>query len=430
MDQTSINREFVKHHFEAMNVGKPEIFPFPISIPERDLTDLRARLDLTRLPEPETVPDATQGIELDRLKVLLDAWRQHDWRGLENRWNAIPHYRTHLDGLNIAFWHLRSPEPTAIPLVLTHGWPGSVLEFEQVLGPLTDPVAHGGSAEDAFHVVVPSLPGFGFSERPRERGWNPGRTARAWAELMSVLGYERFGAHGGDWGAYIGIELARLVPERVSGLHLTMPLASPLPEDRISADDAEKRMIEKRGQFLMDGFGFVMIQGSRPQTLGYSLLDSPAGLAAWLGEKLLAFADTRPESGGGVSLAHQLDNIALYWFTGTGASTARWYWEAIRWVPRSAEEENAQPVTVPTACTLFPTEPYPIARRWAERRFHNLISWNEMNRGGHYPGWEQPDLLVAELRSAFRHARDSSHGEGRRTHSALLQHVVPERHHL
>jgi pimeloyl-ACP methyl ester carboxylesterase len=233
--------------------------------------------------------------------------------------------------------------------VLTHGWPGSVLEFEKILGPLTDPVAHGGSAEDAFHVVVPSLPGFGFSDQPRERGWNPGRTARAWAELMSVLGYERFGAHGGDWGAYISIELARLVPERVSGLHLTMPLASPLPEDRISADDAEKRMIEKRDQFLMDGFGFVMIQGSRPQTLGYSLLDSPAGLAAWLGEKLLAFADTRPESGGEVSLAHQLDNIALYWFTGTGASTARWYWEAIRWVPRSAEEENAQPVTVPNS---------------------------------------------------------------------------------
>jgi pimeloyl-ACP methyl ester carboxylesterase len=243
------------------------------------------------------------GAELDRLKVLLDAWRQHDWRRLEERWNAIPHYRTHLDGLNIAFWHLRSPESTAIPLVLTHGWPGSVLEFEKILGPLTDPVAHGGSAEDAFHVVVPSLPGFGFSDQPRERGWNPGRTARAWAELMSVLGYERFGAHGGDWGAYISIELARLVPERVSGLHLTMPLASPLPEDRISADDAEKRMIEKRDQFLMDGFGFVMIQGSRPQTLGYSLLDSPAGLAAWLGEKLLAFADTRPESGGEVSLA-------------------------------------------------------------------------------------------------------------------------------
>jgi epoxide hydrolase len=209
----------------------PEISPFPISIPERDLSDLRTRLDLTRLPEPETVPDATQGIELDRLKVLLDAWRQHDWRGLEERWNAIPHYRTHLDGLNIAFWHLRSPEPTAIPLVLTHGWPGSVLEFEKILGPLTDPVAHGGSAEDAFHVVVPSLPGFGFSDRPRERGWNPGRTARAWAEPMSVLGYERFGAHGGDWE---GLHQHRTGPPR------SRPGLRPAPDDAARVSPARR----------------------------------------------------------------------------------------------------------------------------------------------------------------------------------------------
>ncbi|WP_158811139.1 epoxide hydrolase family protein [Beijerinckia sp. L45] len=390
----------------------PEIFPFPINVPERDLIDLRTRLEHTRLPEPQTVSDATQGIELDSLKALLEAWRHHDWRGLEARWNATPHYRTRLDGLDIAFWHLRSPEPTAIPLVLTHGWPGSVLEFEKILGPLTDPVAHGGSAEDAFHVVVPSLPGYGFSDRPRESGWNPGRTARAWAELMSLLGYERFGAHGGDWGASISIELARQVPDRVAGLHLTMPFASPLPEDSTSADDAEKRIVEKRGQFLTEGLGFVMIQATRPQTLGYALLDSPAGLAAWLGEKLVAFSDMRPEAGGGVSLAQQLDNIALYWFTGTGASTARWYWEAVRSRARNAAEENAQFVTVPTACTLFPGEPYPIARRWAERRFHNLISWNEMKIGGHYPGWEQPDLLIAELRNAFRHARRGTEDDG------------------
>jgi pimeloyl-ACP methyl ester carboxylesterase len=382
-----------------------EIVPFPISIPENDLIDLRRRLALTRLPEPETVPNATQGIELNRLKALLDAWRQHDWRGVEKRWNAIPHYKTRIDGLDIAFWHLRSPEPTAIPLILTHGWPGSILEFEKILGPLTDPVAHGGSAGDAFHVVVPALPGFGFSGRPSEPGWNPFRTARTWADLMSALGYKQFGAHGTDWGCHISIELARHVPDRVLGLHLTMPLASPLPEDRNSADDKEKAMIEKRDQFLRDGFGFGMIQGTRPQTLGYSLLDSPAGLAAWLGEKLFAFADTRPDAGGGVSLAQQLDNIALYWFTGTGASTARWYWESIRSGARSAEEQNAQSVTVPTACTLFPGEPFPIARRWAERRFHNLISWNEMKTGGHYPGWERPDLLIAELRTAFSHAR-------------------------
>ncbi|WP_214410297.1 epoxide hydrolase family protein [Sphaerisporangium fuscum] len=383
----------------------PEIESFPIRVPDRDLADLRARLDGVRLPEPETVPDASQGIELDRLRLLLDTWRQHDWRAREEQWNRIPHYRVRLDGLRIAFWHVRSPEPAALPLVLTHGWPGSVLEFEDVLGPLTDPVAHGGSASDAFHVVVPALPGFGFSDRPRERGWNPARTARAWAELMSVLGYERFGAHGGDWGAFVSTELARLVPERVAGLHLTMPIASPLPGDRISPDPAERRMLERRDVHLADGYGFGMIMSTRPQTLGYSLLDSPAGLAAWLGEKFAAYSDTRPEAGGGVSVSRQVDDIALYWLTGTGASSARWYWEAMRWVPRSAEEENAQPVTVPTACSLFPAEPWPTARRWAERRYHDLRSWHELDRGGHFPGLEQPDLLISEIRAAFRHAR-------------------------
>jgi pimeloyl-ACP methyl ester carboxylesterase len=382
-----------------------EIESFPVSIPEPDLEDLRARLDHVRLPEAETVEDGTQGVGVERLRSLLDAWRQHDWRSLEKRWNAIPHYRTRLDGLDIAFWHVRSPEPHALPLVLTHGWPGSVLEFESVIGPLTDPVAHGGSAEDAFDVVVPALPGYGFSERPREPGWNPGRTALAWAELMTRLGYERFGAHGGDWGAFISSELACLVPERVAALHLTMPVAAPLPEDVATADDAEKGKIAKREGFMRTGPTHVIAQGMLPQTLGYSLLDSPAGLAAWLSQALVAFSDTRPEAGGGVSLAQQVDDIALYWFTGTGASTARWYWEALRWTPRSAEAQNARTVTVPTACTLFPGEPYPVARRWAEHRYHNITSWNEMEFGGHYPGWEKPDVLVSELRNAFREAR-------------------------
>ncbi|WP_328606935.1 epoxide hydrolase 1 [Amycolatopsis sp. NBC_00345] len=383
-----------------------EIEPFPVSIPEHDLEDLRARLDHVRLPEAETVEDGTQGIGVERLRSLLDAWRQHDWRSLEKRWNAIPHYRTRLDGLDIAFWHVRSPEPNAFPLVLTHGWPGSVLEFESVIGPLTDPVAHGGSAEDAFDVVVPALPGYGFSERPREPGWNPGRTARAWAELMTRLGYERFGAHGGDWGAFVSTELACLAPERVAALHLTMPVASPLPEDLATADDAEKAMIAQRDRFMSTGPTHVIAQAMLPQTLGYSLLDSPAGLAAWLSQALVGFSDTRPEAGGGVSVAQQVDDIALYWFTGTGASTARWYWEAVRWTPRDAEAQNARAVTVPTACTLFPGEPFPVARRWAEHRYHNITSWNEMEYGGHYPGWEKSAVLVSELRNAFREARD------------------------
>ncbi len=328
-------------------------------------------------------------------------WRRHDWRALERRWNAIPHFKARLDGLDIAFWHVRSPEPDALPLVLTHGWPGSVLEFEDVIGPLTDPVAHGGPAADAFHVVVPALPGFGFSGRPRETGWNPGRTASAWASLMTELGYERFGAHGGDWGSFVSTELARIVPERVAGLHLTMPLAAPLPSDADTADETEKAMIAQRDRFVRSGMVHVLAQSLRPQTFGYAWLDSPAGLAAWLGEHLDAFADNR-----GVSQERQIDNIALYWFTRTGASTARWYWESgPRWSPRSAEEQNAQPVTVPTAFTLFPGEPFPVARRWAERRYQNITAWHEQKRGGHYPGWEHPDVLVDELRSAFRAAR-------------------------
>ncbi|GAA1988582.1 epoxide hydrolase [Amycolatopsis minnesotensis] len=383
----------------------PEIEPFTIDVPDAGIADLRARLERTRLPERETVRGPSQGLELERMRALLDAWRQHDWRERERQWNAIPQYRARVGGLRIAFWHVRSPEAGAVPLVLTHGWPGSVLEFEEVLGPLTDPVAHGGSADDAFHVVVPSLPGFGFSDRPAEPGWHPGRTARAWAELMSALGYQRFGAHGGDWGAFVSTELARLVPERVLGLHLTTPLASPLPEDRASPTEAEQRLLDRRDRHLADGYGFGLLMGTRPQTLGYALLDSPSGLAAWLGEKFAAYSDVRPEAGGGLTPRQQVDGIALYWLTGTAASSARWYWEAMRWVPRSAEEENARPVTVPTACSLFPAEPWPTARRWAERRYRDLRSWRELDRGGHFPGLEQPDLLVSELRKAFRPLR-------------------------
>ncbi|GAB3274151.1 epoxide hydrolase family protein [Kineosporia babensis] len=369
---------------------------FPVHVPDADLHDLAERLDRVRLPEPETVPDTSQGVPLERLNTLLRAWREHDWRALEQRWNAIGHYRARLDGLDIAFWHVRSAEPGARPLLLTHGWPGSVLEFENMIGPLTDPVAHGGSAADAFHVVIPALPGYGFSERPAGTGWGLARTARAWAELMAALGYEKFAAHGGDWGSFVSIELATQLPERLLGLHLTMPVASPLPEDRESADEAEQLMLAKRDQFLFLNGTHSLVLGARPQTLGYALLDSPAGLAAWLGERLDEFSGE-----GGVPLAQQLDNIALYWFTRTGASSSRWYWETRRDTPRGPEQENALPVTVPTACSFFPGEPFPIARRWAERRFSNLTSWNEMKEGGHFPGWEQPGVLVAEIREAF-----------------------------
>ncbi|WP_306204625.1 epoxide hydrolase family protein [Actinoplanes sp. RD1] len=374
------------------------INPFPIHIADDDLIDLRTRLDRTRLPEPGT--DPAQGIDPDRLRSLLDVWREQDWRALEQRWNAIPHFRATLDGLDIAFWHVRSPEPDALPLLLTHGWPGSVLEFEDMIGPLTDPVAHGGSASDAFHVVVPALPGYGFSGRPDEKGWHYGRTAQAWLTLMTELGYERFGVHGGDWGSHVSTEVALLAPERVVGLHSTMPVANPLPEDFATDDPGEKRILAKREQFFRGGIPHVTIQGALPQTFGYSMLDSPAGLAAWLGWHMDEFAADR-----GVTQHRQAENIALYWFTRTGASAARWYWEGIRFGPLTAEEQNAQPVEVPSAFTLFPGEPSGTARTWAERRYRNIVAWHEMERGGHFPGWEHPDVLTSEIRGAFRHAR-------------------------
>ncbi|MEU5271871.1 epoxide hydrolase family protein [Streptomyces hygroscopicus] len=383
----------------------PAIEPFAISVPEADLDDLRSRLERVRLPEPQTVTDTSQGVRLDHLQALLGALREVDWRAREKTWNAIGHFRTVIDGLELAFWHVRSPEPAAMPLLLTHGWPGSFLEFERVIGPLTDPVGHGGDRADAFDVVVPSLPGFGFSGRPAQTGWHPARTASAWATLMSRLGYDRFGAHGGDWGAYVSTELARRFPSRVVGLHLTMPVASPLPRDRETATPAEARMIERRDLHLTDGYGFGIQMGTRPQTLGYALVDSPAGLAAWLGEKFDAYADTRAEAGGGVGLDRQAEGIALYWLTRTGASSSRWYWEALRWMPRGADEENALQVTVPTACSLFPAEPWPTARRWAERRYTDLRSWRELDAGGHFPGLEQPESLVREIRAAFRELR-------------------------
>ncbi|SDD98302.1 epoxide hydrolase family protein [Auraticoccus monumenti] len=379
-----------------------DIVPFPIHVPEADLLDLHERLERVRLPERETVQDDSQGLQLHRVEHLLQAWRDHDWRAAERRWNAIPHLQARFEDLEVAFWHVRSPVPQATPLILTHGWPGSVLEFERLIGPLTDPVAHGGSEEDAFHVVIPSLPGFGFSGRTRAPGWDPTRTAHAWASLMAALGYPTFGVHGTDYGAFVSIELARLHPERVSRLHLTMPVAWPTPQDVEHADETEQRLLATRNHYLVDGSGYQRIQATRPQTIGYSLVDSPAGLAAWLGEKMVAYADTRPEAGGGVSVAQQVDNIALYWFTRTGASTARWYWDAQRWAPQGAREEDTQPITVPTAALVFPGEPFPIARRWAERRFTNLVSWTEPAHGGHFAGWEQPDVLVADLRDVFR----------------------------
>lgn len=382
------------------------IVPFRISVSEEEVALLRTRIASTRWAEPETVDDGSQGLPLTRLQELLTVWgSDYDWRAAERRWNALGSARTEIDGLAIHFLHVRSPHEHALPLLLTHGWPGSFVEFVDLVGPLTDPTSYGGQAEDAFHVVIPSLPGFGFTERPRERGWGVRRTAAAWSELMSRLGYRTYTAGGGDWGAFVTTELARIDQSRVAAIHLTLVPASPLAVDEVDASESERRMISERAAYLSEGYGFAMEMATRPQTIGASLVDSPAGLAGWLAEKIMG-SDTRtPGAHGVVSTTQLLDNISLYWFTGTGASSCRWYWEAWRSIPTTPDQEDAAPVLVPTYCSLFPDDTWPTARRWAERRFKDIHSWRQMKRGGHFPGWEEPQLYVDELRDAFRSSR-------------------------
>lgn len=381
------------------------IIPYEISVPDAELDVLRDRISRVRWADSETVSDDSQGLPLAQLQQLLDVWgTEYDWRVAERRWNSLGSARTEIDGLPVHFLHVRSPHPRALPLLLTHGWPGSFVEFVDLLGPLADPTSYGGQASDAFHVVVPSLPGFGFTDRPREQGWGVTRTAAAWDRLMARLGYHSYVAGGGDWGAFVTTELARTAVERVAAIHLTLVPASPLPVEEADATEDERRVMARRAAYLADGYGFAMEMGTRPQTIGAALVDSPAGLAGWLAEKILARAD-RMGSPGSVSTTQLLDNISLYWFTRTGASSSRWYWEAWRSIPTSAEQERAAPVLVPTFCSLFPDDTWPTARRWAAGRFRDLRSWQEMERGGHFPGWEEPELYVNELRAAFRGAR-------------------------
>ena len=380
------------------------VAPYPIRVPDDEIDDLRQRISRTRWSEPETVSDASQGLPLTELQGLLAAWRDdYDWRAAERHWNTLGSARTEIDGLSVHFLHVRSPHPQALPLLLTHGWPGSFVEFVDILGPLTDPPAHGGRAEDAFHVVLPSLPGFGFTERPRQPGWGVTRTAAAWKQLMERLGYDRYAAGGGDWGAFVTTELARVARDRLAAIHLTLVPVTPSPDEEASPTEDEREVLQKRAAYLADGYGFAMEMGTRPQTIGASLVDSPAGLAGWLAEKI----PVRDPSGtaGAVSVTRLLDNLSLYWFTKTGASSSRWYREAWRSIPTSFDEEQAAPVLVPTFCSLFPADTWPTARRWAERRFRDLRSWHEMPRGGHFPGWQVPELYVEELRAACRDAR-------------------------
>jgi pimeloyl-ACP methyl ester carboxylesterase len=368
------------------------IEPFEIAIAQAGLDDLQLRLARTRWPEREVVNDWSQGIPLDVVVELVRYWRDdYDWRQTERRLNRMPQFRTFVDGLPMHFLHARSPRSDAVPVVLTHGWPGSFLEFEQVVHRLTDPPDGGRPC----HVVVPSLPGYGFSGRPTTTGWNIHRIGNAWCELMTRLGYPRFLAAGSDWGTSISTSIALQQPARLVGLHLVPPLA---PPDRDAADltAAERAALAELDERSRTGSGYSAMHGTRPQTLGYGLTDSPAGLAAWIGEKLWTWTD---RAAGGLTTDQMLDNISLYWLTGTAATSARLYWESIAEVSQWFTTSTSDVIDVPTGCSVFPKEVPRPSRRWAARRFANIVYWSEPERGGHFAAWEQPELFAADLRA-------------------------------
>jgi pimeloyl-ACP methyl ester carboxylesterase len=384
-----------------MDRDQTEITPFQIRIPSRALDDLHERLDRARWPDQ--IPDIgwSRGVPVDYLKRLVEHWRHgYDWVAWQRRLNGFAQFTTHIDGQRIHYLHVRSAEPDAVPLILTHGWPGSVVEFLDIVGPLTDPRRHGGMPDDAFHVIVPSLPGFGFSTPVQEPGWGHRRIARAWAQLMHRLGYRRYGAHGGDTGSIVSPQLGRLMPERVIGVHICGGLAYPAGEleDFVGLTPVERQRIQAAQLLRWDGTGYADIQSTRPQTLGYGLHDSPVGQLAWIVEKFQAWTDPAhvlPDQA--VDLDQLLTNVTLYWLTGTGASSAHLYYET-----RAEPATPTEPGQVPTGVAVFPTDP---AIRHISEREHNIVHWSEFDRGGHFAAMEAPDLLIEDIRAFFRRLR-------------------------
>ena len=375
-----------------------DIRPFRIDIPEQQLEDLRARLALTRLPEKETPDDWSQGVPLAYMREILDYWRNdYDWRRAEAKLNEFDGFLTEIDGLDIHFLHVRSPEPNALPLIMTHGWPGSVCEFLEVIGPLADPASHGGDPADAFHVVCPTLPGYGFSGKPAAPGWGVEKIADAWAELMKRLGYDSYVAQGGDWGSAVTTAIGIRDPDHCRAIHVNMVSARPDPIDD-DLSDLEKRGLAGMKHYQDWDSGYSKQQSTRPQTLGYGLVDSPIGQAAWIMEKFWAWTDCDGHPENALSRDKMLDDVMMYWLTASGASSARLYWE-------SFGSFSAGDVQTPTGCSIFPKEIFVCSRRWAENRYRNIIYWNELDRGGHFAAFEQPALFVDELRNCFRLVR-------------------------
>lgn len=383
-----------------------EVIPYRIEVDSAELADLRVRLERTRWPEKETVADWSQGVPLAYLRELCDYWAHaYDWRATEARLNAVPQFRTRIDGLWVHFLHARSAEPGAVPLLMTHGWPGSVVEFLKVIGPLTNPAAHGGDAGDAFHVVCPSLPGYGFSERPASPGWTVQRIARAWAELMRRLGYASYLAQGSDWGTTISTLLGQGDADHVLGIHLMPPLAPPDPSTLDALTEQESDALTTLERAAEWESGYSQEHATRPQTIGYALVDSPSALAAWVVEKFRAWTDCDGHPENVLTRDEILDNLMLYWLPAAGASSARLYWESIRQVNAWITGRLEDSVSVPTGCSIFPKEIQRPSRRWAARRFRDIRYWSEPPRGGHFAAFEQPELFVNEVRSFARTLR-------------------------
>ncbi|MGW3887199.1 epoxide hydrolase family protein [Micromonospora chokoriensis] len=393
-----------------------EIRPFRLDTPEEALADLRRRIAATRWPSRELVTDRSQGVQLETIQELARYWStDHDWRAFETKLNALPQYTTTIDGVEIHFIHVRSQHENALPLIMTHGWPGSVAELLGVIGPLTDPTAHGGTPEDAFHLVLPSLPGYGFSGEPTDPGWDSARMARAWATLMDRLGYARYVAQGGDVGAAVTDAMGRQAPDGLLGIHVNLLAGAIGIKDQLpSGSEQERAAHEALNLFTMDGFGYFLEQSTRPQTIGYSLLDSPVGLAAWMLDHdtdsyyKISRAFVGGEPAGKLTRDTIVDNITLYWLTGTGASSARWYWEFGRFqAAAQAAGQAPPPVRVPVGFTTFPGEIWAAPRSWVEAVYPGVAYFNEAASGGHFAAWEEPELFSAEVRAAFRPLRPS-----------------------
>jgi pimeloyl-ACP methyl ester carboxylesterase len=387
-----------------------DVRPFRIDVLQEALDDLRRRIASTRWPSNELVDDRSQGVQLATMRELARYWTtEHDWRTTEAKLNALPQFTTEIDGADIHFIHVRSKHEDALPLIMTHGWPGSVIELLETVGPLTDPTAHGGRDEDAFHLVLPSVPGYGFSAEPTELGWYAGRVAQAWPELMRRLGYARYVAQGGDVGAAITDAMGRQAAQGLNGIHTNLfvpALGGTMPTDT----EQESEAVDQISVFRATGFGYFLEQATRPQTIGYALLDSPVALAAWMldhdTDSYLKISDAfvHKQPSGNLTRDHVLDNITLYWLTGTGASAARSYWESGQ-AQAKAAGQAPPPMTLPFGFTTFPGEIWRTPRSWVEKAYPNVVYFNEADRGGHFAAWEEPQLFSEELRAAFRSLR-------------------------